>query len=370
MPTIPINDSNKSKLIEILTPETSVFSMFIPLTKISEELCPIPKGFVEDLARQAKFFHDKSMKYTFATDSQSMSTYQYQAVQEILGKIGVDVIDISTLPDYIPYNKEFSRCEEGTDAKTLYARTTQFSKAEYIDKTKVMLANLAGTPPWQNILVTDFDIFIDKPSLQVVEGEKMAFTFSGCHAKPSTIFDTENSMVFVSKERPQTVDGKDLLEYALFRIRKVLESEEHVPGKFGCFVFSTLCHDPIIAANMPKAREILIEAAKKIILERGQNQDEIEEQLIELEDNMPSQEELEHQLLHPSSIDDGSEMPRELLCHSATESGAHLIHGNYHSPNMETWKHGNMETWKHGNIQIVCTLALLSKQPNFLSSPA
>jgi len=158
MRPIPIDPSKAGELVEILTPETSVFSLFIPLTQVSEELCPFPQNFIEDLVRQIKFFHEKGMRYIFATDAQAMSIPQYKKTQEILSQIGVEMLDISTLPGYMPYDKTFSRSGMGRDAKTLYAGDTQNPGAEYIDKTKVMLASLAGTPPWKNVLVTDFDI--------------------------------------------------------------------------------------------------------------------------------------------------------------------------------------------------------------------
>ena len=63
MRPIPLNVENKSKLVEILTQETTVFSMFVPLTKIPEKLCPIPENFLHDLIRQVGFFHKKGMQY-------------------------------------------------------------------------------------------------------------------------------------------------------------------------------------------------------------------------------------------------------------------------------------------------------------------
>ncbi|OGV47319.1 MAG: hypothetical protein A3F46_09455 [Legionellales bacterium RIFCSPHIGHO2_12_FULL_42_9] len=225
----------------------------------------------------------------------------------MLGEIGVSILDISTLPEYIPYDKSFNRypCDENKDAKTMYSNLAQSSKAEYIDGAKVMIGNLAGRSDLdlRNILVTDFDISIDKPSLQMIEGDGIAFTFSGRHSNPSTRFDTENSMIFISKDRPKNPDGTDIIQYVLTRIKSVLESPrpENFIGKYGCFVFSTLCHDPLVAKKaleLPHAKHVL----------------------------------------YPSRIADGSEDSRELYVNSISSSGRYLIHGEYFSDNAETWK--------------------------------
>ncbi len=150
--------------------------------------------------------------------------------------------------------------------KYVYKRNCQSTTAEYIDKCKIMLANLAGSGEFQHILVTDFDIEI-KDSLFIRAGNQLAFTYSQRHEKPSTSFSTENSMVFVSGDRPKTRDGSDLILETLKRISSTIDDPSYrINGLYGCYCFSTLCHDSIIGMHtVEERRKIWLEAYKAFI---------------------------------------------------------------------------------------------------------
>lgn len=300
--------------VNVLQSDTTVFSLFIPFKKLSPDTCPLPAEFLQRLKQQAELFAEKGMDYVFATDSQTMSEPQYRQLQGMLEGLGVDVLDVSTLDGYLPYYHGYSRARSDVDASSLYEGKVAYPKAEYIDKTKIMLANLAGREPYLDVLVTDFDIeFGTQKELAVLDGDTIAFTYTGRHEAPSTKFDSENSMIYVSQERPKTTTGEDLLEHSLKRIETVLESKGRmwIGGQYGCFAFSTLCHDPIVAQSLEQDGSTY------------------------LNDNVS------RTLKHPYPGNNGSEQKRQALARQVTRRGNYLLHGDYYSPNGETWLNAN-----------------------------
>jgi hypothetical protein len=326
MRPIPLQASNKAKLVDILTPDTTVFSLFIPFSRLKYNVCPIPKGFIKDLARQARFFQSKGMRYVFATDPFAMTKSQFEKLSLILKEIHVDILDISTLDGYFPFNKRFSRYQGKKPEQPFYH--VQSYKAEYIDKTKVMIANLAGKKTIKNVLVTDFDIIIDGESLKILKDEALCFTYSGRHEKPSTQFNTENSMIFVSKDRPTNTQGADLIQSLFKRIEEEIESNKKMHGAYGCFVFSALCHDTLIDMPLSKAKQLFYNTLQKNIIEKTRE-----------DEKLYTFETIYQRLKHCPTLKSKSESMRISWVNEVSSSGQYLIHGDYYSPNTETWRH-------------------------------
>jgi|GEM_PF-5570038 len=249
-------------LMEILTPDTTVFSVFVPLTLTREEDCPVFRAFLPDLVRQAAIFGKLGMRYVLATDRNAMSETQYARLQVMFESMGVEVWDISRMPEYIPYNKAFNRSEHDSDAVSLYQGRVVFKGGEYVDSVKLWLANLAGREAYRNVLVMDFDIRLEQPSLKILREDKIAFTYSWRHSTPATRFNTENSMIFVSAQRPLYPGReKDMIETILSDIHEAIEVPHQGSSLYGAgnAVYPMLCADIFAAMNIEQAKKNLRE---------------------------------------------------------------------------------------------------------------
>lgn len=297
--------SNPNDWTNIFGPDTTFINLFVLMTK-NEEM-PLPDQFIEKIKAHIALTKKVGMKYALAYDSFVLNDKQNEFMEIFRLQFDINLIDISKLDKYRPYKKH-SDLYKYTCQNT-YWDTCVSSTAEFIDKAKVMLVNLAGREyngtTYKNILVVDPDIDFKSTELYIRNDSTIAFTNTFLHSKPSTHFGTENSMIYVSESRPTFMkDGskQDLLED--FVLSRILENIEHNPRrmqnrKYGCFVFSTSSHDLIF-----KMEDTQSDDFTTLVL-AGANRD--------------------------------NENKRATKINSIVENGKYLLVGDYCSDNMATW---------------------------------